>query len=73
MMRVSISGAICLCISLAVASFGLGSYWGASYMMINDKLNWCYQWAHNHEWELTQRAYMDALKWCDDMHRKGSF
>lgn len=70
MMRVSISAAICLVVSLAVASFGVGTYYGAAYMMVNDKLNWCYGWAHNHEWELTQKEYMAALQWCDDWHKK---
>lgn len=67
-MRVPILGALALVISLCVGSFGLGSYYGAVYMAVNDKLNWCYGWAHGHQWELNQGNYMAALEWCDTWH-----
>lgn len=70
MMRVPILAAISLSLSLAVGSFGVGTYYGATYVAINDKLNWCYQWAHNHQWELTHGEYMAELQWCDQWHRE---
>jgi hypothetical protein len=70
MIHLSKLTALALVSALLVAGFGVGSYYGAAYMAINDKLSWCYQWAHNHQWELSQPGYMDALQWCDNWHRE---
>jgi hypothetical protein len=69
-MRLPLSVALALSAALLMAGFGVGTYYGGAYVAVNDKLNWCYQWAHNHQWELSHREYMAALQWCDDWHRE---
>lgn len=70
MIRVPLFLSLAGVLSLAVACFGVGSYYGAVYMMVNDKLNWCYGWAHSHQMELQQAEYMKALQWCDWWNRE---
>lgn len=66
MIRVPILGAIFLLSGLLAAVFGAGTYYGASYALVNTKTDWCYIWAHEKRWELSQAKYLQALEWCDD-------